>query len=113
MMKPGAGRKSFLDQGRAPYGLASNRAVPPCRSATTRWTKVTPTRIEIKTTSGSLQGFYRKPQVDYALIYETRLKLIRGNFARAPKSPSCAHSSSRFAFAATTPAPISKPQRRR
>jgi hypothetical protein len=49
--------------------------------------EVTPTRIGIKTRSGAIQSFYRKPQVDYALVHETRLKLIRGSFADGSEEP--------------------------
>ena len=44
-------------------------------------TKVTATEIRIRTASGSTLAFYRRPAVDYRLVYETRLKLIRGNYA--------------------------------
>ena len=43
-------------------------------------TDITPTEIRIKTASGSTLAFRRKPEVDYRLVYETRLKLIRGNY---------------------------------
>jgi hypothetical protein len=39
-------------------------------------TEVTASRIGIKTASGAPQGFYRKPQVDYCLVYRTRLKMV-------------------------------------
>jgi hypothetical protein len=42
---------------------------------------ITATEIRIKTASGSTLAFYRKSAVDYRLVYETRLKLIRGNYA--------------------------------
>ncbi len=35
---------------------------------------ITPSRIGIRTPNGSEQGFYRKPEVDYAFVFETRLK---------------------------------------
>ena len=38
---------------------------------------ITSSEIRIKTASGSPQGFYRTPQVDYRLVYETRRKLLR------------------------------------
>jgi hypothetical protein len=38
--------------------------------------EVTPAAIRIKTASGAIQGFYRKPQIDYRLIYETRRTLL-------------------------------------
>ena len=38
-------------------------------------TEVTASRIGIKTSSGAPQGFYRKPPIDYALAYRTRLKM--------------------------------------
>jgi hypothetical protein len=37
-------------------------------------------RIQIKAPSGSVLSFYRKPTVDYRLVFETQLKLIRGNY---------------------------------
>jgi hypothetical protein len=48
---------------------------------------VTPTAIQIKTSSGAIQSFYRKPAIDYRLIFETRLKLIRGNYAGDSEEP--------------------------
>ena len=39
-------------------------------------TEVTASRIGIKTASGSPQGFYRKPQVDYGLAYRERIKQL-------------------------------------
>ena len=38
---------------------------------------ITPTEIRIKTSSGSSLAFYRKPEVDYGLVFRERLKLIR------------------------------------
>jgi len=37
---------------------------------------ITPTEIRIKTSSGATLAFYRKPAVDYRLVYETRVKLF-------------------------------------
>jgi hypothetical protein len=37
-------------------------------------TEVTPTRIRIKTVSGATQSFYRKPAVDYGLVYRERIR---------------------------------------
>jgi hypothetical protein len=39
------------------------------------FTEVTASRIGIKTSSGAPQGFYRKPPINYALAYRTRLKM--------------------------------------
>ena len=39
-------------------------------------TEVTASRIGIKTASGSSQGFYREPAVDYGVAYRARLKQI-------------------------------------
>jgi hypothetical protein len=39
--------------------------------------EVTPAEIRIKTASGAVQSFYRRPAVDYGLVYETRRKLLR------------------------------------
>ena len=44
-------------------------------------TEVTAAEIRVKTASGATLAFYRKPAVDYRLVYETRLKLLRGNYA--------------------------------
>jgi hypothetical protein len=49
--------------------------------------EVTPAEIRIKTASGATLAFYRKPAVDYRLVYETRLKLIRGNYAGGAEEP--------------------------
>jgi hypothetical protein len=38
-------------------------------------TEVTATRIGIRTASGAPQGFYRRPEIDYALAYRERLRL--------------------------------------
>jgi hypothetical protein len=43
--------------------------------------------IQINTASGATLSFYRKPQIDYALIYETHLKLVRGNYAGDSEEP--------------------------
>ena len=43
--------------------------------------------IALRTPSGAVLRTYRKPQIDYALIYETRLKLIRGNYAGHSEEP--------------------------
>jgi hypothetical protein len=50
-------------------------------------TEVTPAEIRIKTASGSTLAFRRKPAVDYRLVYETRLKLIRGNYPGDSEEP--------------------------
>jgi hypothetical protein len=39
-------------------------------------TEVTSTRIQIKTSSGAVQAFYRRPEIDYGLAYRTRLASI-------------------------------------
>jgi hypothetical protein len=39
-------------------------------------TEITPTAIRIKTASGAVQAFYRKPEIDYSLAYRTRLASI-------------------------------------
>ena len=39
--------------------------------------EITPARIGIKTAQGALQGFYRRPAIDYRLIYSTQLKQRR------------------------------------
>jgi hypothetical protein len=41
--------------------------------------EVTPTEIRIKTASGATLAFYRKPEVDYGLVYSERLKLVGGD----------------------------------
>ena len=43
--------------------------------------------IRVKAPSGSVLAFYRKPQPDFGLVYETRLKLIRGNYPADSKEP--------------------------
>jgi hypothetical protein len=48
---------------------------------------ITPAEIRIKTASGATPAFYRKAVVDYRLVYETRLKLIRGNYASDSEEP--------------------------
>ena len=40
---------------------------------------VTPTEIRIKTASGATQGIYRRPEVDYALMFESRLNQLVGS----------------------------------
>jgi hypothetical protein len=42
-------------------------------------TGVTSSSIQIKTASGATQSFYRKPAVDYGLVYRERLKLHGGD----------------------------------
>ena len=49
--------------------------------------EITSTEIRIKTASGATLGFYRKPQLDYALVFRERLKLIRGNDAAGSGEP--------------------------
>jgi hypothetical protein len=44
--------------------------------------EITPTRIGIKTTSGSLQGFYRRAELDYGLVCRERLKLLGDDIAK-------------------------------
>ena len=39
-------------------------------------TSIEPAKIQIKTAGGALQSFYRRPAVDYALAYRTRIKLL-------------------------------------
>jgi hypothetical protein len=48
---------------------------------------ITADKIEIKTASGATLAFRRKPEVDYRLVYETRLKLIRGNYHSDSEEP--------------------------
>ena len=48
---------------------------------------VTAAAIALRTPSGAVLRIYRKPQIDYALMYETRLKLIRGNYAGHSEEP--------------------------
>jgi hypothetical protein len=48
---------------------------------------ITAAEIRIKTASGSTLAFRRKPEVDYRLVYETRLKLIRGNYPSDSEEP--------------------------
>ena len=38
-------------------------------------TEVTSAAIKVRTASGAIQAFYRKPAIDYALAYRTRLKM--------------------------------------
>jgi hypothetical protein len=42
-------------------------------------TGITSSAIQIKTASGATQSFYRKPAVDYGLVYSERLKLLGGD----------------------------------
>jgi hypothetical protein len=49
--------------------------------------EVTPTRIGIKTASGSVLSFYRKPVVDYRVAYEAHLKAICGNYPGDSEEP--------------------------
>jgi hypothetical protein len=39
---------------------------------------VTADKIQIKSESGSILSFYRRPQPDYGLVYRERLKALRG-----------------------------------
>lgn len=48
---------------------------------------VTSNEIRIKTASGATLAFYRKPAVDYGLVFRERLKLIRGNYAGHSEEP--------------------------
>ena len=48
---------------------------------------VTPGAIRVKTSSGATLAFHRKPEIDYALIFETRLKLIRGDYPGDSEEP--------------------------
>jgi hypothetical protein len=41
-------------------------------------TAVTADKIQIKSESGSILSFYRRPQPDYGLVYRERLKALRG-----------------------------------
>ena len=50
-------------------------------------TEITADAISILTSSGATLRIYRKPQIDYALIYATHLKLIRGNYAGDSEEP--------------------------
>ena len=40
---------------------------------------VTPTEIKIKTPSGSTQGIYRRPEVDYVLMFDSRRTQLAGS----------------------------------
>jgi hypothetical protein len=42
-------------------------------------TGITSSAIQIKTASGATQSFYRKPVIDYGLVYSERLKLLGGD----------------------------------
>jgi hypothetical protein len=42
--------------------------------------EVTASAIRIKSSSGSITSFYRKPAIDYRLVFETHWKLTRGNY---------------------------------
>jgi hypothetical protein len=68
--------------------------------------------IRIKTASGSTLAFRRKPKVDYRLVYETRLKLIRGNYHSNSEEPELRGSIMPSAFAANIPA-VTLSRRRR
>jgi hypothetical protein len=63
-------------------------------------TEVTPTEIRIKTASGATLAFYRKPEVDYRLVYETQLNFARGNYpndnAEEPRLRALEHTVSMF-----------------
>jgi hypothetical protein len=50
-------------------------------------TEITPAEIRIKTPSGATLAFYRKPTIDYRLVFETRLKVINGNYAGDSEEP--------------------------
>lgn len=49
--------------------------------------QITPDAIRIRTASDSTLAFYRKPTIDYRLVYETHLKLIRGNYSGDSEEP--------------------------
>jgi hypothetical protein len=49
--------------------------------------EVTPVAIRVKSASGSVLSFYRKPKVDYRLVFETQLKLIRNNYPGGCEEP--------------------------
>jgi hypothetical protein len=42
-------------------------------------TAITTTEIRVKTSSGSSLAFYRRPEVDFALIFESRRQLLAGS----------------------------------
>ena len=45
--------------------------------------EVTPAEIRIKTASCATLAFYRKPEIDYGLVYRERLKLLGGDANKA------------------------------
>jgi hypothetical protein len=49
--------------------------------------EISAARIQIRTTGGALQSFYRRPAIDYALVYRSRLKLIEGNYPAGSEEP--------------------------
>jgi hypothetical protein len=50
-------------------------------------TEVTSETIALVTASGAVQRFCRKPEPDFGLVYETHLKLIRGNYSGDSEEP--------------------------
>jgi hypothetical protein len=90
-----SGVRAFLASGRADEALRLGWphdelfAVPPlwanvalCGAALLigdrEVTAVTADKIQIKSESGSILSFYRRPQPDYGLVYRERLKALRG-----------------------------------
>jgi hypothetical protein len=49
--------------------------------------EITSAAIRIKTASGAPLAFYRKPRVHYGIVFETHLKLIRGNYQSDSEEP--------------------------
>jgi hypothetical protein len=66
----GLAKNSITQPKIAPAPHSSLSTLPPCGAS-----------------SGATLAFYRKPVVDYRLVYETRLKLIRGNYADGSEEP--------------------------
>ena len=50
-------------------------------------TEITSEAIAILTSSGAVQRIYRKPAIDYGVMFEARLKHIRGNYADGAEEP--------------------------
>jgi hypothetical protein len=48
---------------------------------------VTPNEIRIRTDTGATQSFYRRPEVDYGLVFRERLKQIEGNYPPGSDEP--------------------------
>jgi hypothetical protein len=83
---------------RPPAGRATNSIVPElwsqihlCGAALSVGDRevigITAAEIRIRTASGASLAFYRKPEIDYRLVFETHLKLIRGNYPDGAEEP--------------------------